>query len=284
MQCFVLITQFALLFHSTMFVIMHGSINSSSAEAFFTTINSVMGCFKIYSVIAKQNEIAKLNLEIENFVDRISYKNRNLFSKDISRYRFLVNFVVLSTFVLIMIVYVIVPLMEVFVAFITHTKAPRYFLNSYWFPFDPYEYYFLVRIYNLTIVNITSHCILSCEGFIMLTFGQLSILFRCLAEDIVDVINEHDVKNNKLTEKRLTLKIQQHVRLLEITKTMTSYYEIALLAHTLCFAGSTCFILLKALVVDTGSNVASSMATVVNMFMYFYYICYFGEKVVGGVS
>lgn len=283
-QITVLVMQILLLFHSSMFVITHGAIDSSSAQAFFTSINSVMSFIKMYSVIANQREIGNLKIQIESVSDKITYKNRQIYTKEYRKYSHIVNFVVFSTLILCMLVYVVGPLMEVIVAFITGIPAPKYFLNATWFPFDPYEYYVPVRLYNLIIVNACSNCVLSAEGSVMLIFGQLSVLFKSLADDIVEVVDEHDEKKTKLTETRLIAKVKLHVELIEITKNMAEMYEFAFLAHTLCFAGSTCFILLKALVVDTGGDVYASMATVLNMFMYFYYICYFGEKTVEGVS
>lgn len=282
-QRIVLVMQILLTIHSGMFVILHGTIDSLSAEALFTCINSVMSFVKITTVISNQNEIGNLKMKIEDISSKITYKNRQLFSGELKKYFRITNSFVLTTFMLCMLIYVILPLTSIIYSLMTGKDEPRQFLNSIWFPFDPYEYYVAVRIYNLIIVNITSNCVLSVEAFVMLKFGNLSVLFKSLAEDIVEIVNDHDEKNVKLTEENLIVKIKLHVELIEITKKMAQIYQFALFAHTLCFAGSTCFILLKALVVDTGSDTYSSMATVINMLMYFYYICYFGEKTMEGV-
>lgn len=282
-QQIVLAMQILLTIHSGMFVIMHGTIDSLSAQALFTCINSVMSFVKIITIVSNQNEIGNLKMKIDDIKNKITYKNQQLFSKELKRYGRITNSFVLTTFLFCTLVYVILPLMSFVFSLMTGKDEPKQFLNSMWFPFDPYEYYVSVRLYNLIIVNVTCYCVLSTEAFVMLTFGNLSVLLKSLTEDMVEIVNDHDEKNVKLTEKNLIVKIKLHVELIEITKNMAKIYQFALFAHTLCFAGSTCFILLKALVVDTGSEIYSSSATVINMVMYFYYICYFGEKTMEGV-
>lgn len=171
------------------------------------------------------------------------------------------------------------PLIQVFICYIKEVEFPKVFIFNNWFPFDPKDYYLAVRVYNLTLVLFGYHCILAVEGYALLTFCQLSVLFKSLAEDIVDVIDEYNEKEAKLTENRLISKIKLHVQLHEITKELAEIFGVAWLAHTLGFVVSTCFMLLKAIVVDTGSDAFTSLVVIFIVSNYFFYICYIGEKV-----
>lgn len=273
-----------LLFHNLMFVLTHDSLDSASAQAFFGVMVAIQGFFKITAVYYRFEEIKELKSKIENVSDEISLKHRQMFSKDFVRFRRLVHTMCYMTFVFSIMFHIIMPLASTFTFLIKGEKIPKVFTFNHWFPFNPYDHYVTVRIYNLIIIELTYNCTTSVEGFIILTFGHLSVLFRSLAEDIVETVNDYDEKKSKLTEKKLIKKIVLHARLIEITKQMAEIYEFAFLAHTLCFVASLCFILLKAFVVDSGSDVVASTISVFNMSLYFYYICYFGEKVVEGVS
>lgn len=276
--------QVLLFLHNSMFVITHGSIDSLSSTSFFGALVAIQGFFKIGAVSKRYEEIKELKMQIDNISDRVTLKNRLMFSNDFKKFRGIVHYMFSMTYVSSIIFYILVPLLTILLAFVKGETIPKIFTFHHWFPFDPFNHYISVRIYNLTLIGLTYNCTTSLEGYIILTFGQLSILFRSLAKDIVEIVDEFDEKLSKLTEKRLIMKIELHIQLIEITRKMAEMYEIAFLAHTLCFVVGLCFILLKALVVDSGSDVYSSMINVFNMALYFFYICYFGEKVTEGVS
>lgn len=284
MQISVILMNIILFVQNAMFVLTHASLDSASAQAFFGVMTAIQGFFKTTSVYSKYEEIKELKSQIVTVSEEITLKHRLMFAKDFERLRRIVHTMFYITFVSCIMFYIVAPLANTLIPFIKGEKVPKFFTFNHWFPFNPYDHYVSVRIYNLTITMLTYNCTISVEGFIILTFGHLSVLFKCLAEDIVEVVNDYDEKKDKLAEKNLKKKISIHAKLIEIMKKMAEIYEFAFLAHTLGFVISFCFILLKAFVVDSGSDVVASTISVFNMSLYFYYICYFGEKVVEGVS
>lgn len=283
-QISVLIIGILYFIQPAMFVVKHGSIDSSSAGAFFFAIIACQSFCKIMSVFLHQQELKKVRSEIESIYDQISLKHRLVYKNDFQTYRRVVNSMFIGTFTSCSVNFIAVPVIRDLVEYLSEQKITKSFTFHFWFPFDPLDYYVPVRIYNLILVLGAANCVTSLEGYVMLTFGQLTVLFKSLAEDIVDIINDYEENGSQLTEKHLIEKIEIHTRLIDVTKEIAEVYEIALLCHIMCFAGSTCFILLKTFVVDSGQDVYTSIMSVVNMSGYFYYICYFGEQILEGVS
>lgn len=284
MRVAVLIMQSLLVIQSAIFFVLHDSLDSASAQSFYVAIIVFQGIFKTFTAFASHQKIKELKKEIECVCDKISYQSQQKFTKEFRNFKNLVNIIFLNTFFFCLIFYIIMPLIKVFICYLNEVEFPQEFIFYNWFPFDPKDYFIAVRVYNLTIVLFGYHCILAVEGYALLTFCQLSVLFRSLAEDIVDVIDEYNEKEAKLTEIRLIAKIKLHVELHEITRELAEMFGVAWLAHTLGFVVSTCFMLLKAIVVDTGSDVVMSMAVIFIVSNYFFYICYIGEKVSESVN
>lgn len=264
---------------------MKGSIDIESTQAFFMGISILQGVFKTLIFFKSKEKIRNLMNEIDVLCEKITVKHQDKFAVEFNFNSLIVNFMFLNVFAYISIYYVAVPLLLNFKSYIQGEEIEKNFFIKHWFPFDESNFYTSVFIYNLVIVYLTHNSIVALEGYVNLTFCQLSVLFRGLAEDIVEIVNEYDEKELNVTKKRLTLKLRTHVKLIEVTKNLAEMFEIAWLIHTICYAVSSCFMLLKALLVDkTLNELLVSLATGGIMFNYFLYFCYIGETVFTGVS
>lgn len=283
MQASVLIMMAFMAVQSSLFIIQHGKIDSASAQSFFVALMMSQGIVKGLCFCIYQKRIANMIVKIDKISESISYKCNQLFEEEFQKYRKIVNYIFISSFGYCILFYLTIPLIQVAIAFITGVAFPKVFLFNYWFPFDPYEYYFAVRIYNGILVMLTYHFIVGVEAYIMLNYAKLTVCFKSLTEDIVAIVNDYDGKNLELVVKRLKNKIRLHVQLVEITGTLAEMFSVAYLAHMLCFTVSNCFMIFKA-IEDTSGDAVASILLIIIVVNYFFYICYFGEKVFEGVK
>lgn len=272
------------LIQSLLFAVTSKSINGNAASAVFSCISCAMAIVKILAVYSNQNELWVIKFELHRISIDMAVTKRPKFVRDFNNFRRFVNSIFLLTFVLSVFAYIIVPAIQIMLTLFTGAAFSKTLLNFYWFPFDINEYFIIVRIYDLLISNMYVITLLTVEGLLMITLGQVAVLFKCLAEDIVELIDNHDETKPETTEEELVNKIDLHNKLLFLTKSITNIYEKAMLVHVMGFAFSTCLILLKVFVVDTSEDVLTSCLVLFNMFVYFYYICFCGEKIMESVS
>lgn len=289
MQITVLIMSTLVVVQSSVFVIKHGSIDSSSVQAFSIGIISIQSLAKTFTVFLSQTKLKEVIQDIDAVSKKISIRSQLMFSKESKKFKLIGNSIFVLVLIYCVIMYIMIPLLQLTMSFITGVAIPKHFILFFWYPFDPYDYFLLIRIYNVTILTLSSFLMVSMESYIMLTYGKLSVLFKSLAEDIIEIVNGYNEKDEKLsssTEKSLVAKIQQHVELVDATKKITETFELAYLLHMLCFAGSCgCTLLNFTMAKHFDDRDSIDSVTVIAMaFEYFFYICYFGEIVAEGVS
>lgn len=269
---------------SLLYSLTSGSIDGVGALAIFTAIAGCQSLVKILSVYTYQDELWAMKIELDVMSLNMAFNQRTERIREFAACKRFVNSMFIITFVLSAQGYIIVPAIQLIVAFSTNIEFPKSFINQFWFPFDKNHYFLLVRVYELIISSMYSMTLLTIEGFVMMTLGQTAILLKCLGDDIAEVINNCDESRENEDWKMLTSKIQLHEKLLKMAYRITNVYDKAMLVHVMGFASSTCMLLLKIFVVDSNEDAATSILVLLNMSLYFYYICYFGEKIMESVS
>lgn len=180
-----LIAQMLHVIQSSLFVMQHDSIDSSSAQAFFAAIVTFQGFTKTLTFYVTQKELFEIRVQMNILHDKINLKNQQMFSKELKKYRLIVTLMFLHCIGFCIIFYLTVPIVMAGFSLMRGEEIAKSFLFNHWFPFDPYEYYLSVRVYNFTLTLLVYNCIVGLEGYLMLTFMQISVLFKSLAEDIM---------------------------------------------------------------------------------------------------
>lgn len=269
---------------SLLYSVNSDSIDGVGASAIFTTISGCQSLVKILSVYTHQDELWAMKIELDVMSFNMAFNKRPERIRKFAACKRFVNSMFMITLVLSTQGYIITPAIQLVIAFVTNTKFSKSFINQFWFPFDKNQHFFFVKIYELIISNMYSMTLLTTEGFVMMTLAQTAILLKCLADDIAEVINNCDESRENEDWKMLKFKIQLHEELLKIAYKITKIYNKAMLVHVMGFASSTCMLLLKIFVVDSNEDAALSVMVLLNISIYFYYICYFGEKIMESVS
>lgn len=267
---------------SLMFVVTTRKLDMSMASAFVMVLSGIQTFYKVSNAIAQQQKIKKVKSEIEQLFQNLSHKSIEKFSSDIKNFPRLAKF----TFIFVTSVtsfFDLVPLITLVIVYFSKGVLFKSLTYSLWYPFNinPLDYFIVFYIYEsvisifLTIPpNIT-------EGAIILSVGQLTILFNSLADEIAEIINAYDEKNEKKTEKELNNKIELHNRLLNLTTELMDIHEIPILFYVLTYASSNCFLLINALL--NMELFLPISIVVLNSAVYLFYLCYFGERIMDSV-
>jgi hypothetical protein len=85
------------------------------------------------------------------------------------------------------------------------------------------------------------------DGLVMLIVGQFIVLFKCVGENFVKIVNEFDVSERSLTVEKMNKAIDSH-KILDLSAEIFKMYEVPLLVHVLTQALSIGFVLFTVLV------------------------------------
>lgn len=245
------------------------------------------GAFKMFLFSLRQRRLWNLNMKISLLTSLISEKNLDKCIFDLKKNSRIVRSAWISTFCGNTLVNVIPFVLLVFHYF-TDGIIYKKLQYSFSLPFDPYDGYFtftFVYIYQILLSTCYATTLFSLDGFVMLTLGKLAILFKCLGEDLHEIIDEYDQKDEKKTIKRLNEKIDMHNRLIELTNEFLSLIQIAMLIYSISFFGHLCIIIYNAVIGEiTLSFIVRRVIGFFQIVALLHHVCYFGEKLTENVS
>lgn len=271
--------------HSLCYAFSHFKIDKNTASSFVMGISAAQVICKLTVVLISQKGLWKVKMDINDLVLDISKKNQEKFSVEIKKYPCIIRMMFISTMVCTHI-FNSIPIFTLIVTYFTKGIIYEKLLFVFCYPFDPYQggFFLLFYVYETFLSHFYTVAAVTVDGFILLTLGQIAILFKSLAEDFVDVIDEYEEKKPEETEKKLNEKIEMHNRLIDLTMNFLSLYEMAIFGYVVTFAISTCFILFNAMITSEAHFILPSLFGILNTGAYLFHICYFGEKLMESVS
>lgn len=269
---------------SLMFTITYKLRDINMASAFVTTLNGFQSIYKVLNVILQRKRVQKVKLEIEELFQKISKENIKKFSSDIKMFPRLAKFNFLFMLALSTSVIIIGPLSTLIIGYLRDKIIVKSLAFTFWYPFniDPLDYYWFIWFYQTIFSILTVVATNASDGTIILSIGQLVILFNSLAEDFSKIINDYDEKYEQKTSQELNKKITLHSHLLDLALELLKIHEIYILVYVITFASSTCFLLVNALL--DPEFMLQTMIIILNSLIYLYYLCYFGQRLVDSVS
>jgi hypothetical protein len=142
----------------------------------------------------------------------------------------------------------IFPLISFVYFYLVEGISVKAFVIAFWYPFDKFDYYIPIHLFESVSCHIFSTVPVAMDGFIMLMVGQFIVLFKCLGEKFIKIVNDFDPTKKSVTVEKMSKAIDSHNQLLELSAELFRIYEIPLLIHVTTQAMSICFLLFKVLV------------------------------------
>lgn len=280
-----LISCILVLIQSTIFALVHLRIAIHVTNALVFILTGFSALMIMITILKNERKFYELNKESNDLTSTITEKNENVFKIEVKKSKRFVESMIITTLISLHL-FNIAPLITIIVTYFTKGTTHYKLQHSLYYPFDPYDGYFsIVYIYEVILTHFFSCSVITIEGFMMFTIGKLAIMFKSLAIDFVEIINDYKKSNEKQTIEKLNEKIDLHNRLIKFTTEFLKLIEIAILSYCITTALHLCFMILNA--TESELTVSSAIKNFIGVFQtgfYFYYVCYFGEKIAESVS
>lgn len=237
-------------FQSFMFLVFAGEINIGSANATIISFHDLQGTVKFITVLASFKKLKKISENLSQLMGNLSPEEKKLHKKALERFSKVTKSILIFTITCCWL-FNILPLIVFFYYFITKgtfSKATPLFL---WYPFNNVET--LVRFFSTSLYeSISCHVLatvpVAMDGFVMLMIGQLIILFRCLGENFVKIVNDSKNSPRTVTVQNINHTIDLHNRLYDLSSALFEIYSVPLLLNVVTEASQICFICFLILV------------------------------------
>jgi hypothetical protein len=265
--------------HNLTFAITHLGINLNVTSNLVMVCTCSSGAIKILMILLNQKKFWKLNKEINDLAKSLTEENKKKFKLEIKKLPLIINGIFINT-VISTHLYNLTPLFSMIFTYLTKGEIHQKLLYSHSYPVDPYEGYFIYfYIYETILSHFYTCTVIAVDGFYMLAIGKISILFKSLGEDLVDIINQYDGKKSNETIEKLNKKVEIHSQLLNLTQEFLSLFEVAMFIYVITFAVYLCCILFNAIMDE--NDIVLVLPKIMGIFQtgaYLFHFCYFGEK------
>lgn len=134
----------------------------------------------------------------------------------------------------------LLPFISLFVSVIRQNEVERTFPYAFWWPFDPFEYYYLIMFYHIYVGHLLMVAQNITDQYFMLIVADIASHFDRLGDRIEAVINSANNNSYSETKKKLRHCIIRHNELMQLFDTLNGIYENALLAQFLATSVIIC--------------------------------------------
>lgn len=177
---------------------------------------------------------------------------------------------------------------------------------AFWYPFNKTEHYFPVYFYEVICGHLVTAVPFTLYAFFLSMVGQLTVLFKCLGEDMATIVNEHKAAKRSKTVEKLNKAVDLHNQLFDMASRLFQIFETPLLVYVMTQASTLCFIAFICSVRKLNRSISSSsgwgskyfsilqtqskriailsLLVLFNSLMRIYVICWCGENIRENVS
>lgn len=285
-------------FQSLMFLITVETFDFLVASAFTIGLYDLQGCFKFFTVIMNIDKLSKIKATVDELMTKITKEQLVANFAELERFRKVTKSIVMTNITCAW-TFNILPMATVAYFFFAKGFFIKIMPYAFWYPFNKTEHYFPVYFYEISCAHTLVLVPLVMDGLVLLMLGQLLVLFKCLGEDLVTMIDEYDPLKSSETVSKINQAINTHNVLLDLSAELLTIYEIPLLVNVMSQTGTICFI---AFIISVRINglwicviivysqtqgidlVVPSLYGLFNSLAQIFMLCWFGEKLKDAVS
>lgn len=125
-------------------------------------------------------------------------------------------------------------------------------------PFNKTEHYFPVYFYEVICGHLVTAVPFTLFAFFLSMVGQLTVLFKCLGEDMATIVNEHKAAKRSKTVEKLNKAVDLHNQLFDMASRLFQIFETPLLVYVMTQASTLCFLAFICSVRKLNRSISSS--------------------------
>lgn len=241
LQIFTLFVVFVTTFQNFMYLAMSENFELMMAAAVAVAMYDLQGCFKFLAIIWNLDKIKKIQKTLDELTKSLTKEQITENAAEFGRFRKITTFLVANNLFSCWIFNLMPMLVLIFFMFAKGIMV-QHLPYAFWYPFNKTEHYFPVYFYEVYTGHFLTAVPPLIDGLMMLMTGQLVVLFKCLGENLIGIINSYEASKKSATAQKFNEIIDLHNQLLDISEELFHVYEIPLLVNVLAQTLTTCFI------------------------------------------